>query len=275
MSRKRSLYFCGKPNWKNSPAATPRSQESLEPFPRASPAPFAEMPGPKAVKDLSRKLDAFMDTVNKRLDRMESMLCEVREELRVARVKEPASKKLKRAGNCSASEAVRRLHNGENNTHRYDPKTSVSSPHNQGVTTHLMREVSLVLPDVEPEVTMASCKTYFETIRKSYRMDQDLQKKEESRIAARMRQRKRRLYNARAGVLQTGEEALWGTATVDLMSEEEDSIVDGRPVWVVRPPPRSAELSTLCGVLQQRLDTDQKYVLTHRQRLASLEAIDH
>lgn len=83
------------------------------------------------------------------------------------------------------------------------------------------------------------------------------------------------LYNARAGVLQTGEEALWGTATVDLMSEEEDSILDGRPVWVVRPPPRSAELSTLCGVLQQRLDIDQKYVVTHRQRLDSLEAIGH
>ncbi|XP_075891829.1 uncharacterized protein C14orf93-like [Nelusetta ayraudi] len=124
---------------------------------------------------------------------------------------------------------------------------------------------------------MASCKTYFETIRKSYRMNQDenLQKKVESRIAARMRQRKRRLYNARAGVFQTGKEALWGTATVDLVSEEDDSILDGRPVWVVRLPPRSAELLTLCGVLLQRLDTDQKYVVTHRQRLASLEAKGH
>lgn len=75
------------------------------------------------------------------------------------------------------------------------------------------------------------------------------------------------LYNARAGVLQT--------ATVDLMSKEEDSILDGRPMWIVRPPPRSAELSTLCGVLQQRLDIDQKYVVTHRQRLDSLEAIGH
>lgn len=83
------------------------------------------------------------------------------------------------------------------------------------------------------------------------------------------------LYNARARVLQPGEEALWGTATVDLMSEEEDTIVDERPVWVVQPPPRSAELSELCSVLQQRLDKDEKYVATHRQRLTSLQANGH
>lgn len=55
-----------------------------------------------AVNAVFRKMDAFMETVNERLDRMESMLCEIREELRVAREKKAASKK-KRAGNCSAS----------------------------------------------------------------------------------------------------------------------------------------------------------------------------
>ncbi|KAJ8351117.1 hypothetical protein AAFF_G00149410 [Aldrovandia affinis] len=43
--------------------------------------------------------------------------------------------------------------------------------------------------------SVASCKTYYETIRKTYRMNQEenLQKKEEDMIAARRRQRRRRL----------------------------------------------------------------------------------
>lgn len=83
------------------------------------------------------------------------------------------------------------------------------------------------------------------------------------------------LYNARAAVLLPGEEALWSSASLDEMSEEEDAIMDGNPVWVVRPPARSAELSTLCSVLQQRLNKDLKYFATHRQRVTSLLANGH
>ena len=51
------------------------------------------------------------------------------------------------------------------------------------------------------------------------------------------------------------ERAVWARATLDLMSEEEDGVVDGRAVWVVSPPPqRDEELSALCQVLQQRKD---------------------
>ena len=51
------------------------------------------------------------------------------------------------------------------------------------------------------------------------------------------------------------ERAVWARATLDLMSEEEDGVVDGRKVWIVSPPPqRNEELSALCQVLQQRKD---------------------
>ncbi|KAJ8403167.1 hypothetical protein AAFF_G00353840 [Aldrovandia affinis] len=106
----------------------------------------------------------------------------------------PPAKKRKRMRNISVSEAVRRLHNAESNTHRYDPQTSVSSPHNQDVTTYLLNEVAMAFPAQDPYVLKASCKTYYETIQKTYRMNQEdnLQKKEEDMIAARRRQRRRR-----------------------------------------------------------------------------------
>ena len=34
------------------------------------------------------------------------------------------------------------------------------------------------------------------------------------------------------------ERAVWARATLDLMSEEEDGVVDGRKVWIVSPPPQ-------------------------------------
>lgn len=42
---------------------------------------------------------------------------------------------------------------------------------------------------------------------------------------------------------------------------DEDAIVDGRPVWMLRSPPnRTTELSALCQVLQTRLEADPRYV---------------
>ena len=50
------------------------------------------------------------------------------------------------------------------------------------------------------------------------------------------------IHNTRAGVLQSKEEAtLWRTATTDLMLNEENSILDGRQMWVVWPPAHSTE----------------------------------
>ena len=71
---------------------------------------------------------------------------------------------------------------------------------------------------------------------------------------------------ARSGCLETdGERAVWEHATTELMSEEEDGIVDGRAVWIVSPPPeRDGELSALCQVLQER---KEKLGSLHHQRV--------
>ncbi len=77
------------------------------------------------------------------------------------------------------------------------------------------------------------------------------------------------LMESRSRVIKTdAERELWQTATLELMSDEEDAIVDERPVWVVRSPPhRNQQLSDLCQQLQRRLEADMRYALTHRQRI--------
>ncbi|KAG1928993.1 hypothetical protein F2P79_023215 [Pimephales promelas] len=134
----------------------------------------------ESLKRIFEKLE-MMDM---RLDKMEADINELKEAK-----EEPASKKLKRAENNSVAEAVWRLHNGENNIHKYDAQTSLSSPHNLEVIIFLM-----AVPDVDPAVVKASCKTYFETVRRGYRMAQDenKDKMEDSRIIMLMRQRKKK-----------------------------------------------------------------------------------
>ncbi|KAG1938575.1 hypothetical protein F2P79_017603 [Pimephales promelas] len=68
----------------------------------------------ESLKRIFEKLE-MMDM---RLDKMEADINELKEAK-----EEPASKKLKRAGNNSVAEAVWRLHNGENNIHKYDAQT--------------------------------------------------------------------------------------------------------------------------------------------------------
>ncbi|KAG1945260.1 hypothetical protein F2P79_014006 [Pimephales promelas] len=166
-----------------------------------------------ANESLKRIFIKKLEMMDMRLDKMEADINELKEAK-----EEPASKKLKRAGNNSVAEAVWRLQNGKNNIHKYDAQTSLSSPHNLEVIIFLM-----AVPDIDPAVVKASCKTYFETVRRGYRMAQDdnKDKMEDSRIIMLMRQRKRRLLSCRTGVPQTEEEAaIWKTATVDHMSEE-------------------------------------------------------
>ena len=54
--------------------------------------------------------------------------------------------------------------------------------------------------------------------------------------------------------MRTDEEARqWEDATIDLMSDEEDSVLEGQRVWLVVPPDgRSPELSALCQRLERR-----------------------
>ncbi|KAK9955753.1 hypothetical protein ABG768_015609 [Culter alburnus] len=56
--------------------------------------------------------------------------------------------------------------------------------------------------------------------------------------------------------------------TIDLMSDEEDGIIDGVSRWIVRPPSfHSQELTKLCATLQSRLEAIPKYRATHHRRL--------
>ena len=69
-------------------------------------------------------------------------------------------------------------------------------------------------------------------------------------------------------MLAEDEVDLWKCATIDLMSDEEDGIVDGVSGWIVRPPSfRSRELTELCATLQSRLEAIPKYRATHHRRL--------
>ncbi len=60
----------------------------------------------------------------------------------------------------------------------------------------------------------------------------------------------------------------WRGVTIDMMSDEEDDTVDREAGWIVKPPSfRSQELSNLCSSLQERLEQNPKYVVTHHKRL--------
>ncbi|XP_060796357.1 uncharacterized protein C14orf93-like [Neoarius graeffei] len=115
-----------------------------------------------------------------------------------------------------------------------------------------------------------ACKTYYKTLRRSYRYQQpDLSLQAEAmKKSARSHSRRKRLFDARRGVLAMDEMDVWQCATVDLMSDEEDGVVDGVSGWIVKPPPsRNPELSELCATLQSRLEADPKYRATHHRRL--------
>ncbi|XP_042601929.1 uncharacterized protein LOC109056270 [Cyprinus carpio] len=137
---------------------------------------------------------------------------------------EPLHKRIKRAHNVGIAEAVRRLHNSENNPHKYDPQTGISSPRNQAVMTYQLEELKSTFADADPECIQACCKTYFETLRRKYNLSQPekSQLRDAIKTGAKNRQRKRRLLDSRSKVVQTdAERELWQTATVELMSDEE------------------------------------------------------
>ncbi|KAG1957199.1 hypothetical protein F2P79_000060 [Pimephales promelas] len=144
-----------------------------------------------------------------------------------------ASKRIKKAHDVNIAESVRRLHNSENNPHKYVPQTRINSSHNLAVTTYLFEELRSTFTDVDPECVKAGWKMYFETLRRKYSLAQPekAQKRKTMTSIAKNLQRKRLLLETRSGVVQTNtEKELWKTATIELMSDEDDAIVDGRPV---------------------------------------------
>ncbi|CAM4718193.1 unnamed protein product [Leuciscus chuanchicus] len=101
-------------------------------------------------------------------------------------------------------------------------------------------------------LTVAAFKTYYTTVRRSFRYKQpDLALQAEAVVnSARSRARRKTLLKARQSVLAEDEVGLRKCATIDLMSDEEDGIVGGVSGWIVRPPScRSQELTELCATL--------------------------
>ncbi|ROL55215.1 hypothetical protein DPX16_0087 [Anabarilius grahami] len=77
-----------------------------------------------------------------------------------------------------------------------------------------------------------------------------------SRMRRRVHNPKIALLQARQSVLAEDEVGLWKCATIDLMSDEEDGIVDGVSGWIVRPPSfRSQELTERHAAVEMRGDS--------------------
>ncbi|XP_015245396.1 PREDICTED: uncharacterized protein C14orf93 homolog [Cyprinodon variegatus] len=116
----------------------------------------------------------------------------------------------------------------------------------------------------------AACKTYYETVRRSFRHTQpeNTLRTEAAKHSARSQLKRKRLLESRQSVLADEEVELWKSATVDLMSDEEDGVVGGVSGWIVRSPPFCRpDLSEPCVKLQSRLEAMAKYRATHSRRL--------
>ncbi|XP_030292035.1 uncharacterized protein LOC115592913 [Sparus aurata] len=222
-----------------------------------------------AISGLSRQLTLLAADVNEQVTVVNSRLLTIESK---NCVEETNSKKRRRVHNPKIAEAVRRLHNSQANCRRYKPEQGLSSSHNEAVTSCLLRAMSASpdLHDADNDAIVSACKTYYETVRRSFRYKQpDLASQAEAaKSSARSRSRRKRLLEARQSVLAEDEVDLWKCATIDLMSDEEDGIVDGVSGWIVRPPSfRSRELTKLCATLQSRLEAIPKYRATHHRRL--------
>ncbi|KAM8743090.1 uncharacterized protein AB9X84_017532 [Acanthopagrus schlegelii] len=229
-----------------------------------------------AISGLSHQLTLFAADVNEQVTVVNSRLLSIEDRLAALEskncVKETNSKKRRRVHNPKIAEAVRRLHNSETNCRHYEPDQGLTSPHNEAVTSYLLRALSASpdLRNVDNDAILSACKTYYETVRRSFRYKQpDLASQAEAvKSSARSRSRRKRLLEARQSVLAEDEVELWKSATIDLMSDEEDGVVDGVSGWIVRPPSfRSRELTELCATLQSRLEAIPKYRATHHRRL--------
>uniref|UniRef100_A0AAV2M3L8 Uncharacterized protein n=1 Tax=Knipowitschia caucasica TaxID=637954 RepID=A0AAV2M3L8_KNICA len=79
---------------------------------------------------------------------------------------ETYSKRRRRVHNPKLAEAVRRLHNSKTNPRRYEPEQGLISPHNEAVTSYLLKAVSEShdLHNVDKDRIVSACKTYYETL---------------------------------------------------------------------------------------------------------------
>ncbi|XP_035989778.1 uncharacterized protein C14orf93-like [Fundulus heteroclitus] len=159
---------------------------------------------------------------------------------------------------------------GETNSkkrRRMHKSLRLSTRHNEAVTSYLLGAItaSLDLHYIDKDDIVSACKTYYETVRRSFRYTQpeNSMRAEAAKNSARSRARRKRLQESRQSVLADEEVELWMSATVDLMSDEEDGVVGGVSGWIVPPSFRRPDLSELCVKLQSRLEATPKYKAMH------------
>ncbi|XP_060927718.1 uncharacterized protein C14orf93-like [Limanda limanda] len=233
-----------------------------------------------AINGVSRQITALQREMNQNLDELnqaaasgQALLVSMDERLTALgrnRSSGPEGKRKRRAQCPKLAESVRRLHNSKTNDRRYDPEETISSRHNEAVTTHLVDTLA-GNPDwrtLRTDLIVSACKTYYATVRRNFCYGQpEFEHLGTARkSSARSRQRRQRLLATRQSVLVPDEVEFWSGTTIDMMSDEEDGTSEGLFGWIVRPPSfRSQELSDLCAKLQTRLEADKKHARGHRR----------
>ncbi|XP_049899262.1 uncharacterized protein LOC126389619 isoform X1 [Epinephelus moara] len=183
------------------------------------------------------------------------------------------SKRKRRAQHSKIVEIVRRYHNSPANCKHYKPEQGINSPHNEAVTSYLVKGVAACpdLYNVDNGVVLYACRTYYESVCRNIRLSYQPNLAAQAAVmktSALSRQRRKRLLESRQKVLAPDEMDFWRGITMDMMSDEEDGYSEGVPGWIVRPPSfRSQELTDLCAKLQKRLEACPEYTASHPRRL--------
>nr|XP_055073905.1 uncharacterized protein LOC129453606 [Misgurnus anguillicaudatus] len=104
---------------------------------------------------------------------------------------------------------LRRLYGvSEAHCRRFEPEQRLTSPHNEAVTSYLVGAI-LASPHLtaENDDIVSACKTYYESVRRSFRYKQPelASRAENAKSLARSRSRRKRLLEARRSVLAEGE----------------------------------------------------------------------
>ncbi|CAL1576653.1 unnamed protein product [Knipowitschia caucasica] len=120
-----------------------------------------------AISGLSRQINLNTADIKEHLDSVDSRLLSLEEKLVALELNsagETNSDKRRRVRNPKLAESVRRLHNSETNSRRYEPEQGLISPRNEAVTSFLLDTISASphFHDVDKDVIVSACKTYYE-----------------------------------------------------------------------------------------------------------------
>uniref|UniRef100_UPI00358E9FD0 uncharacterized protein C14orf93 homolog n=1 Tax=Myxine glutinosa TaxID=7769 RepID=UPI00358E9FD0 len=160
------------------------------------------------------------------------------------------------------SKLVHRIHNQQGNAKRFNGAEGLKSPWNMTVLRFLLDRLREELSDSEnfyaDKELKGACVSYFLTKRREYRNSQNPDRSLREREEKKLRSRRYRLFGNRTSTVKhfrVDDQNLWEGVTEELMSDEEDSIMDPG-VWVARPPCfRTPALTDLC----RRLDIASRH----------------